>query len=105
MRHRATVQRKTETVNPMTGIRSTSWADLHIDVPFAVRSLTSSEMQAAAARQSKVSVEFETRVGLDIRADDRIVFEGEVYDIEPPTLDETRQRRMKIKAARGLTNG
>lgn len=105
MRHRATVQRKTEVVDPMTGIRSTSWADLHANVPFAIRSLTSNEMQAASARQSKVTVEFETRAGLDIRADDRILFEGHVYDIEPPMLDETRQRRMKIKAARGLTNG
>jgi len=105
MRHRATVQRKTETVNPATGVRTTAWADLYADVPFSVRPLTSRELQAAAARQSEVSVEFETRAGLDIQPDDRIVFDGHIWDIEPPTLDETRQRRMKIKAHRSLTDG
>lgn len=105
MRHRITVQRNTETVNPATGVRSSSWADLYVGVPAAIRSLTSRELQAASARQSESSVEFELRAGLDINADDRIVFDGDVYDIEPPTFDETRQRRMKIKAARNLTNG
>lgn len=105
MRHRATVQRKTETIDPATGVRSTEWADLHTNVPFSVRPLTVREMDAAAARQSEVSVEFETRPGLDIKADDRIVFDGEVWDIEPPALDPTRKRRLTIKAARNLTNG
>lgn len=105
MRHRITVQRKTETIDPATGVRSTAWADHLVSVPAAIRPMTSRELQAAAARQSEVSVEFEIRTGLDIEAGDRIVFDGHIWDIEPPTLDETRARRMKIKAARGVTNG
>ena len=105
MRHRATVQRATETQDPATGVQSTVWNDHLIDIPAAVRSLTSRELQAASARQSEVSVEFEMHAGLDITAKDRLVFEGSNWDLEPPTLDETRQRRMKIKASRGVADG
>jgi len=105
MRHRITVQEKTVAQDPATGIESVEWTDKHVDIPAAVRPLTSREMQAAAARQSEVSVEFELRAGLSITGADRILFEGEAWELEPPTLDETRQRRMKIKAARGLTSG
>ena len=105
MRHRVTVQRATRTQDPNTGIESIVWNDHLVDIPAAVRPLTSRELQAASARQSEVSVEFELRAGFDITGEDRIVFEGENWDLEPPTLDETRQRRMKIKAARGPSQG
>ena len=105
MRHRVTVQRATRTQDPNTGIESTVWNDHLTDIPAAVRSLTSRELQAASARQSEVSVEFELRAGFDITGEDRISFEGEFWDLDPPTLDETRQRRMKIKASKGVSNG
>lgn len=105
MRHYITVQEYTETVDPQTGVREQAWADKYVDVPAAFRSLTSNEQQAASARNSSVAVEFELHAGLTITAADRIVFEGDVYELEPPMLDQTRQRRMKIKAARGMTDG
>jgi len=105
MRHSINVQEYTETTNPQTGVRTRSWSDKYTDVPAAYRALTSREQQGASARNSEVSVEFEMHAGLAITAANRIVFEGDVYEIEPPTLDETRQRRMKIKAARGMTDG
>lgn len=105
MRHVITVQEKSEATDSSTGVKSVTWSNKYSNIPAAVRPLTSREMQAAAARQSKVEVEFETRADYSITADDRIVFEGSNWELEPPTLDETRSRRMKIKAARGLTDG
>lgn len=104
MRHLITVQENTR-VKDSDGNWADEWADLYTDVPAKIRELTSREMQAAGARQSNATVEFETHAGLDITADNRIVFEGQNYDIEPPRLDPTRQRRMMIRAYVGTSDG
>lgn len=104
MRHRITVQEKTTTTNGR-GERSDSWADLYTNVPASVRWLSSGELQAAAARQSESTVEFEIRVGLDITSAHRIVWQGRFYELEPPLFDRTGQRRMRIMASEGVTEG
>lgn len=104
MRHRITVQSKTTTTNGR-GERSETWSDLYTDVPASVRWLSSGELQAASARQSESTVEFELRVGLDITSEHRIVWEGRIYELEPPILDRSGMRRMRIKASEGVTDG
>ncbi len=107
MRHRITIERYSEgEPDPDTGIPGESgWNVLHADIPAAYRPLTSRELQAAGARQAKTESEFEIRTGLDIRTSDRIVFGGDVWEIDGIKHDETRQRRMKIGAHQGLTDG
>jgi SPP1 family predicted phage head-tail adaptor len=107
MRHRITVQEYVETTDPNTGVKTRSWSNKSgmVDIPAAVRPLTSREQQAAAARNSEVEVEFELRADFAITAKDRILFEGENWELEPPQYDETRKRRIKIKAKRGMTDG
>lgn len=105
MRHRITVQEYTESRDPNTGVVTRSWTDKYTDIPAAIRPLTSREMQAASARNSRVEVEFELRADYDITAAMRIVFEGDNWELEAPQYDETRKRRMKVKAARGMTDG
>ena len=108
MRHRITVEKKTIVQDPATGVESESWANkfptITGGIPASYRPLTSNERQAASARQSVASAEFEIMFGLAIDAGDRVIFDGHVWDIEPPEFD-TKQRRLKFKAARGLTNG
>lgn len=109
-RHLATIQSRSETVS-IDGIRSETWAAKTVDglayanVPVSFRALSARELLAAGARQSESTVEFEFRAGLDIDPQDRILFDGKVYDIEPPELDPTRARFIRIKARRSLTNG
>lgn len=107
MRHRITIERYTESApDPETGIPGTaSWQTQYSDIPAAYRPLTSRELQAAGARQLETEAEFELRAGLDIRSSDRIVFDGDVWEIDGIRYDETRARRMKIGAHKGLTDG
>lgn len=104
MRHRMTVQVKSMQTNHL-GERFEQWLDLYSDVPVSVRWLTARELQAASARQSHSTVEFELRPGLDITSEHRIVWQGRVYELEPPLFDRTTQRRMRIRASEGVTNG
>lgn len=107
MRHRITIQRKTVPApDPNTGVTGPpTWTALHANIPAAYRPLTSRELQAAGARQALTESEFEIRAGLDIRTSDRILFAGEVWEIDGIKYDETRARRMKIGAHQGLTDG
>lgn len=106
MRHRITIERETESApDPDTGATTLEWNAVYTSVPAAYRPLTSGEMQAAGARQAKTESEFELRTGLDIRPSDRIVFAGDVWEIDGIRYDETRARRMKIGAHKGLTDG
>lgn len=107
MRHRITIERETESApDPDTGIPGTSeWQTQYSSIPAAYRSLTAREVQAAGARQAETTSEFEIRPLPDILESDRIVFDGEVWEIDGIKYDETRQRRMKIGAHKGLTDG
>jgi len=103
-RHRVTIERKVVTQDPNTGFESVDWQPLHTDVQAAFRPLTSRELQAAGARQSRVSAEFEIADGLDVTGEDRIIHLGDVWELEPPQPGGFN-RMVKIKAARGLTSG
>lgn len=106
MRHRITIERYTESApDPNTGITTKSWATQYAAVPAAYRPLTARELQAAGARQAETEAEFEIRPLDDIKASDRIQFDGEVWEIDGIKYDETRQRRIKIGAHKGLTDG
>lgn len=102
-RDRVTVQARTTTTNDR-GERSDAWANVYTDVPVSVRWLTTREMQAAAARQSEVTVEFETDAAFAITAEHRILWEGAAYELEAPTFDPKR-RYLRIKAKEGVTDG
>lgn len=102
-RHRVTVQRKTTGTNAR-GERTESWADLYTNVPTFARYMSARELQAAAARQSEVTVEFEFAAEFDVTAADRIVWEGLTYELEPPTFDPKR-RYLRIKGREGVTDG
>lgn len=107
MRHRITIERLVESEpDPNTGAPGESeWVEQYASVPAAYRPLTAREQQAAGARNMQTESEFELRAGLDIRPSDRIVFDGDVWEIDGIRYDETRARRMKIGAHKGLTDG
>ena len=104
MRQRITVQAKQETTGEF-GERKVTWVDVYTDIPASVRWLTARELQAAAARQSESTVEFELRADFDITAEHRIVFQGKSFELEPPIFDQTARRFMRIKASEGVTDG
>jgi len=107
MRHRITIERYSEGApDPETGIPGDpEWNPVYTNIAAAYRPLTAREVQAAGARQAQTTSEFEIPTGLDITEADRIVFDGNVWEIDGIRYDETRARRMKIGAHKGLTDG
>ena len=105
MRHYIAIQELTTTTDPVTGVQSETWADKYSSVPASFRAMSARELQAAGARQSEASVEFEIRADFTVDAGMRIVLDGDIYDVEEPLLDPTRQRFLRIRAKRGITNG
>ena len=105
MRHRITFQELALTTDPTTGVQSEAWSDVGT-VWASFRGLTARELQAAGARQSEATVEFEIRKPVfNVNTSLRIQFDGDTYDVEEALLDSTRQRFYRIKAKRGVTNG
>lgn len=106
MRYYITVQEFTETVNSR-GERAETWADKYSNIPASMRYLTTRELQEASARQSALSVAFETWATNvpQITAKDRILLDGDVYELDPPSYFGTQQEFVQIKAQKGLTDG
>lgn len=106
MRYRITVQERTTTTNSR-GERVETWADLYSDIPASLRYLTVRERQEAAARQSEVSIAFEMWASNvpAISPEHRIVYNGENYELEPPSFHGRHLEFVQVKATKGLTDG
>ena len=106
MRYRVTVQEKTETVNSF-GERQIVWADLYINIPASDRWLSTKELQEANARQSEVSIAFEFWAANvpNISSEHRILFDGDVYELEPPSFHGRQHEFVQVKGMKGLTDG
>lgn len=106
MRYRITVQERTTTTNSR-GERSESWADLYVSIPASMRWLTTREKQEASARQSEVEIAFEMWASNvpNLSPEHRIVFEGENYELEPPSFHGRHHEFVQVKATKGLTDG
>ena len=109
LRHRITVQRKTETVDPVTGYRTWSWADILVDVPADWLPGPGKEYLASEALRAEVQGRFELRWSPDsagIRAADRVLWDSAIYDVKSdPLVDATARREIMLMVARGINDG
>lgn len=98
LRHRVDVIYPHTTIDPDTGIDRTVWRYKYTKVPAAFRALSAREMIAATQRQSQVTSEFEIRASYDMQPEYMIVFNGRLWDAEPPQPDPTAMIYQKIRA-------
>ncbi|MFZ3116688.1 MAG: head-tail adaptor protein [Variovorax sp.] len=109
LRHRITIQRKTETVDPVTGYREWTWTDLVTDYPASWLPGPGREFLASEALRSEVQGRFEGRwdpAVAQVTAADRVLWDSKVYDIKAnPLVDATARREVTLMVARGLNEG
>lgn len=98
LRHRIDIIRKIETMDA-NGFPVETWSVIHATVPASFRALTANERAAAAQRQSESVAEFEIRAGLDIQPNDKIRFNGRIWNIDPILRDPTLKRSDRIQAS------
>ena len=91
LRHRVTLQRKTQTQNPLTGAMVTTWVPV-ATVWAAVEPLSAREFLSAQAVQSDVSVRITVRYRPGITAAMRLLHDGKVYNITGVLADKTSGR-------------
>lgn len=109
LRHRITIQRKAEVVDPVTGYRDWSWSDYAADVPAKWLVGPGREYLASEALRSEVQGRFELRWSpliATVTPLDRALWDGRVYDIKSPPLTEaTARRTITLMVAEGLNDG
>ncbi|MDB5992403.1 MAG: head-tail adaptor protein [Herbaspirillum sp.] len=82
-----------------------TWFDFAVNVPAAIRPLSSRELVAAQAVQSETSHEITIRYRPGITAAMRAVYNGRYFNFSRPLNTEERNIELVIPATEGLNDG
>jgi len=108
-RHRITVQVRGSTFDPSTGYDTSAWTDRLSDVPAQFLAGPGREYLAGEAIRSEVSGRFIIRwspAAAEIKAADRVLWDGRILEIKaPPLPDETGRRELTLMVAEDGTDG
>lgn len=100
LRHRITIQRNTESVDPATGYPTSGWAPIITDEPAQWLAGPGREYLAAEALRASVSGRFTVRwsaANAAIAAGDRVLWDGRTMEIKaPPLPDETARKWLTL---------
>ncbi|ETF00684.1 head-tail adaptor protein [Advenella kashmirensis W13003] len=106
--HRVVLQRYDRaagTLDPETGDRSGEWKDMAV-LYANVTPLSSREFLQAGATQSEVTARITVRYREDIRASDRIVFRGKIYNLHGIQPDnKSGLEYLTMPVSQGVNNG
>lgn len=109
LRHRITVERETEVVDPATGYRTKAWLPYLTDAPAAWLPGPGREYLAGEALRSEVQGRFHLRWSPEaaaIQSHDRVLWDGNVYDVKSdPLVDPTARREITLMVGAGVNNG
>lgn len=107
LRHRITIQRKTEAVDPVTGYRTEVWSNYMTEVPAQFLPGPGREYLAAEAVRSEVQGRLVIRWSPDaaaIQSHDRVLWDGRLWDIKAdPLPDPTTRKELTLMV--GTLNG
>lgn len=105
LRHRVTVQQRTQTQDATTGEITVTWAALLVDEPAEVVPLSGKEYIAAGATQAVVDTRMTIRWRSGIEAAMRIVFDGQNYNVAAVLPDPSNRRWLTLMVQRGVNDG
>ena len=109
LRHRITIERKTEVVDPATGYRTTQWLPLLVDEPAEWLPGPGREYLASEALRSEVQGRFNLRwsaAAAGVQSSDRALWDGAIYDVKSdPLVDPTARREVTLMVGKGVNNG
>lgn len=106
-RHRITIQRKTEVVDPVTGYRTEAWADYLTALPAEFIAGPGREYLAAESIRSEVQGRLSIRWSPEaaaIQSHDRVLWDGRLWELKSdPLPDETTRKELTLMI--GTLNG
>lgn len=109
LRHRITIQSKTEVVDPDTGYRTPAWADRVVNEPADFLAGPGREYLASESLRAQVTGRFVIRYSAEaaaITAGDRVLWDGRVMEIKaPPLPDATARKELTLMVAESGTDG
>ena len=82
LRHRVTLQSRTETQDPDTGVVTIGWGDHATDLPADIEPVSAREFIASQATQAHITTRIVIRHRDDVVPTMRVVHRGKVYNIE-----------------------
>ena len=104
LRHRIKIEQFTETVDSL-GSPIQAWSTRYDGVPASVEPLSGRELWQAQAVNPETTTKITMRWLDGVIASDRIVFNGQNYDIHQVLPDPTFRRMLVIHAASGVNSG
>lgn len=108
LRHRVTVQARTNTQGSVTGATDVSWADVPqwVNIAAAIEPLSARDLIAAQAQQSPVTSRVTIRRLAGLTAQHRLMHNGRVLSIEGVLPDpDSGLEWMTLAVAEGLSDG
>lgn len=100
LRHRVTVQREVEIVDPSTGYRTREWQDVLTGVPARFQPGPGREYLASEALRAEVSGRLFVRWSPEtagIRMSDRVAWDGRTWELKSdPLPDETARKELTL---------
>lgn len=108
LRHRITIQRRTEVVDPETGYREWTWVDRLVNEPAKWLAGPGREYLASESLRAEVSGRFVVRwspEAVEVQAADRVLWDGRTMDLKaPPLPDETARRELILMVSEMVPN-
>lgn len=106
-RHRITIRRKTEVVDPVTGYRTEVWSDYLTALPAEFIAGPGREYLAAESIRSEVQGRMSIRWSPEaaaIQSHDRVLWDGRLWELKSdPLQDETTRKQLTLMI--GTLNG
>jgi SPP1 family predicted phage head-tail adaptor len=103
LRHFVTIERKTGARDPDGGER-VSWALL--ETRWAeIKTQSSREFYAAQQAQSEITSTIRFRYPCQVRADDRVVYKGQIYNVHSTPETDMLKREVLCMVSEGVNDG
>lgn len=106
LRHRVTIQARTNTQDPVTGETAIVWSDAWINIAAALEPLSARERMAAQAQQAEVTARVTIRTLLGVTTQHRLLHNGRLYNIEGVIPDpDSGKEWMTLLVTEGVSDG
>jgi len=106
LRHRVTIQARTNTQDPITGESTIAWVDAWVNLAAAIEPLSAAELISAQAQRSEVTARMTIRSLAGLTATHRVLHNGRVYNIAGVIPDPDSGREwITLPVSEGVNDG
>lgn len=106
LRHRVTIQARTNAQDPATGETVITWSDAWTNIAAAIEPLSARERVAAQAQRTEVTARITIRALPLLTTQHRLLHNGQIYNIDGVIPDpDSGKEWMTLLVAEGVSDG